>query len=75
MATRITYRTICSLESETAPVRTHRTEIVAANVLQAVRRTLVTARKEFPGVRPRSYVVVLEEISRGTVPGKRRGAA
>lgn len=75
MATRITFNTVCSFESDTTPVKTHRAEIVAPNALAAVRRTLAGARKAFPGSHPRSIVVLIEEISRGSVPGKRRGAA
>jgi hypothetical protein len=74
MAIRITYNASCSFESDTVPVQTFRSEIVAANVSQAARRTITEARQAFPGSRPRSIVVVLEEISRGTVPGKKKGA-
>ena len=75
MATRITYRASVSLETDTQPVQTMRREIVAANAPQAARRALTEARRLFSGSRPRSMVVVLEEISRGTVPGKSRRVA
>lgn len=74
MATRITYRAAVSFESDTQPVQTLRKEIVAANAPQAARRALTEARRTFSGSRPRSMVLVLEEISRGSVvvPGAKR---
>ena len=73
MATRIMYTASCSFESDTTPVRTHRAAIVAPNASAAARRAVEGARRAFPGAAPRSIVVVLEEISRGTVPGQRKG--
>jgi len=70
MATRITYRASVSFESDSAPVLTHRAEIVAATARKAASVAITEARRAFPGSRPRSIVVVMEEISRGTVPGK-----
>lgn len=64
MALRITYSASVSLEFDTQPVLTVRREIVAANAPQAARRALTEARRAYPGTRPRSMVVVLEELSR-----------
>ena len=64
MATRITFRATVSLESDTQPVQTHRMEIQAATAQKAASRAVQAARKAFPGSRPRSIVVVLEEMAR-----------
>ena len=73
MATRITFNASVSFESDTAPVLTHRAEIVATNAQKAASMAVKAARKACPGRAPRSIAIVIEEISRGVVPGKRRG--
>lgn len=75
MATRITYRAVTSYEFDTQPVLTDWREIVAPNASTAARRALQMARRAFPGSRPRSMVVSLEEISRGEVPTTRKRKA
>lgn len=75
MAVRITFRAVCSFESDSVAVQTYRSEIVAPNARAAASRLLFEARRAYPGSRPRSIALVLEEISRGIVPGVRKGKA
>jgi len=72
VALRITFRASCSYESDSVQVQTYRSEIVAPNARRAASRLLFEARRAYPGSRPRSIVLVLEEISRGSVPGVKR---
>ena len=64
MPIRITFRASVSFESDARPVQTQKTTLIAANAAQAARRALTGARQEFAGSRPRSIVIVLEELSR-----------
>lgn len=73
MATRISFKASVSFEHPTAPVRTHRTEIVATTAQKAASQAIAGARRTFPGARYTSVVVVLEEVSRTTVKGDRPG--
>jgi hypothetical protein len=70
MATRITFKASVSFESDSAPVLTHRAEIVATTAQKAASLAVQAARRAFKGKSPRSIVVVLEETSRTTVAGK-----
>ncbi len=70
MATRITYQASVSFESDTAAVLTHRVEVVAPNAEKAASQAIRLARRAYPNQRPRSLVVVLEELGRTTVAGK-----
>lgn len=56
------YRASVSFESDLQPVRTYRGEIAAVSPAAGARRAVERARKEFPGVRWRSIVVVLEKL-------------
>lgn len=50
-----------SFEYDLSPVQTHRTAIEAPNAGAALRRAFDATRREFPGSRWRSLVVVLEK--------------
>lgn len=68
MATRITFKASVSFESDSAPVLTHRAEIVAATAQKAASLAVKAARQVFRGRAPRSIVVVLEEVGRVALP-------
>ncbi len=71
MALRITYKASVSFEHDTAPVLTHREPaIVAPNARQAASQAIRLARRAYPNQRPRSLVLVLEEVGRTTIAGK-----
>jgi hypothetical protein len=76
VATRITYRTSVTFEYDLQPVQTYRGEIVVANARLGARRAMEQAQKAFPNAKPRSMVVVLEELTRGVdQPSKRTESA
>lgn len=70
MAKRTRFSASISFETDTQPVRTHKTEIVATNAESAARLAVKSARKAFPQAQYRSVVVVLEKLGTLTVPGK-----
>jgi len=59
------YRYAVSFESDTAPVDTHRGEVEAADVADAVKRAVFRAESARPNkrLRFRSVCVVLEELA------------
>jgi len=52
----------CTLEGWTTPPRTTRTTLDVASAGKAVSQAVKAARREHPGVRWRSLVVVLEKV-------------